>query len=116
MAEPQTVALVTGANRGIGREIVRRLAAQGITTVLAAPGPTRGMGRELARRPAPKGTPPVLPARDVARAEASAAEFARRGLPVVGRQLDVTDQASVDRLARSVADEFGRLDVLVNNA
>ncbi len=90
MPAPQTVALVTGANRGIGREIVRRLASEGITTILAA--------------------------RDAAKAEAAAAEFTRRGLPVVGRQLDVTDPASVDRLARSVADEFGKLDILVNNA
>jgi NAD(P)-dependent dehydrogenase (short-subunit alcohol dehydrogenase family) len=90
MTPAKTVALVTGANRGIGREIVRRLATDGITTILAA--------------------------RDPARAEAAAAEFAKRGLPVVGRQLDVTDPASVDRLAKSVADEFGKLDILVNNA
>jgi NAD(P)-dependent dehydrogenase (short-subunit alcohol dehydrogenase family) len=35
---------------------------------------------------------------------------------VVARPLDVTDQASVDRLARGVESEFGRLDILVNNA
>jgi NAD(P)-dependent dehydrogenase (short-subunit alcohol dehydrogenase family) len=85
-----TVALVTGANRGIGREIVRQLAAKGITTLLAA--------------------------RDAAKAEAVAAEFAGQGLPVVGRQLDVTDPASVERLAKAVGREFGKLDILINNA
>jgi NAD(P)-dependent dehydrogenase (short-subunit alcohol dehydrogenase family) len=90
MPDTRKVALVTGANRGIGREIVRRLAEQGITTVLAA--------------------------RDAAKAEAAAAQFTKQGLSVVGRQLDVTDPASIDRLAKSVADDFGKLDILVNNA
>jgi NAD(P)-dependent dehydrogenase (short-subunit alcohol dehydrogenase family) len=90
MPDARKIALVTGANRGIGREIVRRLASQGITTILAA--------------------------RDAAKAETAAAEFATQGLPVVGRQLDVTDPASINRLAKSIADEFGKLDILVNNA
>jgi NAD(P)-dependent dehydrogenase (short-subunit alcohol dehydrogenase family) len=87
---PSTIALVTGANRGIGREIVRQLAAKGITTILAA--------------------------RDGAKAEVAAADFAKQGLPVVGRQLDVTDPSSIDNLAKAVTDEFGKLDILVNNA
>jgi NAD(P)-dependent dehydrogenase (short-subunit alcohol dehydrogenase family) len=90
MPDTRTVALVTGANRGIGREIVRKLAGKGITTILAA--------------------------RDAAKAQAAATEFAEHGLPVVGRQLDVTDPASIDQLAKAVADEFGKLDILINNA
>ncbi|HEY1377212.1 MAG TPA: SDR family oxidoreductase [Gemmataceae bacterium] len=90
MPETRTVALVTGANRGIGREIVRQLAAKGVTVILAA--------------------------RDPAKAEDAAAEFVGQGLPVVGRPLDVTDPASVERLAASVASEFGQLDILINNA
>jgi NAD(P)-dependent dehydrogenase (short-subunit alcohol dehydrogenase family) len=90
MPDNRTIALVTGANRGIGREIVRQLAAKGITTILAA--------------------------RDAAKAEAAAGELAKTGLPVVGRPLDVTDQISVDRLAQDVEREFGKLDILVNNA
>jgi NAD(P)-dependent dehydrogenase (short-subunit alcohol dehydrogenase family) len=90
MPNNRTIALVTGGNRGIGREIVRQLAAKGITTILAA--------------------------RDVSRAEAVAGELAAQGLPVVGRPLDVTDPASVDRLAEAVGREFGKLDILVNNA
>jgi NAD(P)-dependent dehydrogenase (short-subunit alcohol dehydrogenase family) len=42
--------------------------------------------------------------------------LAEEGLAVVSRQLDVTDQNSVRRLAKALADEYGRLDILVNNA
>ncbi len=81
------VAVVTGGNRGIGLELVRQLAARGVTTVLGT--------------------------RDVARGERAA-----RGLrgPVVVRQLDVADQASVDALAGWLRAEHGGLDVLINNA
>jgi len=81
------VAVVTGANRGIGREVVRRLAGRGVTTVLAARDPGAG--------------------------EAAARGMAG---PVVVRRLDVTDQASVDGLAGWLRDEHGGVDVLVNNA
>jgi NAD(P)-dependent dehydrogenase (short-subunit alcohol dehydrogenase family) len=83
-------ALVTGANRGIGREIARQLAALGVTTIVTA--------------------------RDRAKAESAAAELAADGLPVAARSLDVTDPASVARLAKDVGAEPGRLDILVNNA
>ena len=81
------VALVSGGNRGIGLEICRQLPERGITVILAS--------------------------RDLEQGQAAAAE-----LPggVTVRQLDVADQGSVDRLARSVDEEFGRLDILVNNA
>ena len=84
------VAVVTGGNRGIGREIVRQLASQGVTTVLTA--------------------------RDLGKAEIAAASFEHDGLPVVPRRLDVTHQQTVDALAASLEAEPGRLDVLVNNA
>jgi NAD(P)-dependent dehydrogenase (short-subunit alcohol dehydrogenase family) len=84
-----TLALVTGANRGIGREIVRQLAARGITTLLAA--------------------------RDKAKADAAARELSGGG-QVLPRELDVTDPGSVHRLVESVTSEFGKLDILVNNA
>jgi NAD(P)-dependent dehydrogenase (short-subunit alcohol dehydrogenase family) len=80
------VALVTGANRGIGLELVRQLSALGYTVVLGS--------RDLEK-----------------------GEVAARGLNnVVVRQLEITDQASVDALLERVTNEFGRLDVLVNNA
>ena len=87
MAENGRVALVSGGNRGIGLEIVRQLAERGLTVVLGS--------------------------RDGEQGRAAAAGLSGS---VVVRQLDVADPESVDRLSRSVEEEFGRLDVLVNNA
>ena len=87
MAENGRVALVSGGNRGIGLEIVRQLAERGLTVVLGS--------------------------RDGEQGRAAAAGLAGG---VVVRQLDVADPECVDRLSRSVEEEFGRLDVLVNNA
>ncbi|WP_043723908.1 SDR family oxidoreductase [Kutzneria sp. 744] len=80
-----TIALVTGANKGIGREIVAQLAARGMTVLLA------GRNPELV--------------------EPAAAELGVRAVI-----LDVTDDASVAAAAKLVQAEYGRLDVLVNNA
>jgi NAD(P)-dependent dehydrogenase (short-subunit alcohol dehydrogenase family) len=81
------VALVSGGNRGIGLEVCRQLGERGITVVMGS--------------------------RDAEQGREAAA-----GLPdeVVVHQLDVADPESVERLARSVEEEFGRLDILVNNA
>lgn len=89
MAEVTRVAIVTGANRGIGRGIARQLAARGLTVVLTG--------------------------RDVERARVAAAEFSGEG-SIRPYQLDITDQGSVDRLIAEVEHDLGRLDVLVNNA
>jgi len=86
----QQVALVTGANRGIGLEVCRQLAQQGFTVLLCA--------------------------RDLAKGERAAARLAAQGLSVTAKQLDVSDEASAERLAADVASEFVCLDVLVNNA
>ncbi len=85
--EDGRVALVSGGNRGIGLEVCRQLAGREITVVMGSRDDEQG------------------------RAAAS-------GLPdsVVVRQLDVTDPGSVERLSHSVEEEFGRLDILVNNA
>jgi len=85
MTENNTIALVTGANKGIGREIVAQLRGRGVTVLLA------GRNPELV--------------------EPAAAELEVR--PVI---LDVTDEASVAAAAKLVEAEYGRLDVLVNNA
>jgi NAD(P)-dependent dehydrogenase (short-subunit alcohol dehydrogenase family) len=90
MAHPQRLALVSGSNRGIGLEIVRQLAAKGITVILTS--------------------------RDLNHGEAAATKLVADGLPVVARKLSVTDQASVDHMRTAVEAEFGRLDILVNNA
>ena len=84
------VALVTGAYRGIGLEVSRRLARRGFDVILTA--------------------------RDPGKAEAAGAGLKRQGLKVLPLQLDVTDARSVEGAARFVAERFGRLDVLVNNA
>ena len=84
------VALVTGANKGIGHEIARQLARLGFTVFAAARDPGRG--------------------------EASAAELRAEGLDVRCVQLDVTDAASVLAAAGHIDAQVGRLDVLVNNA
>ena len=86
MPEQDTVAVVTGANRGIGLEVVRRLAARGWTVVLGS--------------------------RDVERGQ----QAARGLDGVVVRPLDVADAGSVQALADWLRAEYGGLDVLVNNA
>jgi NAD(P)-dependent dehydrogenase (short-subunit alcohol dehydrogenase family) len=90
MTTQSTLALVTGASRNIGLEVVRQLAAKGMTVILTA--------------------------REAAKAEAAAQSLHAEGLSVVARSLDVTDEASVQALAAWVETEYGRLDVLVNNA
>ncbi|MEV6323989.1 SDR family oxidoreductase [Nocardia sp. NPDC051787] len=85
-----TTALVTGANKGLGRETVRRLAALSWRVFLGA--------------------------RDVTLGEAVAAEFAGQGLAVEFVQLDVTSAASIAAAVETVGQRTARLDVLVNNA
>jgi NAD(P)-dependent dehydrogenase (short-subunit alcohol dehydrogenase family) len=84
------VALVSGANRGIGLAIARGLAERGLTVLLGG--------------------------RDEAKARSAARPLQTAGLRVSPIQLDVTDQPSVDAAVRRIAAEHGRLDVLVNNA
>lgn len=81
------VAVVTGANRGIGFEICRQLAARGIRVVVAA--------------------------RDEDKALQAAAELDGDGIPF---RLDVTDPEGPGRLAAFLESRLGRADVLVNNA
>jgi NAD(P)-dependent dehydrogenase (short-subunit alcohol dehydrogenase family) len=84
------IALVTGANRGLGREVCRQLAGQGLRVVLTA--------------------------RDRKQGEEAALKLRRSGLDVAFCPLDVTDPAGVDTVQAFVAEQYGRLDVLVNNA
>ena len=89
MAETR-IALVTGANRGIGLEIVRQLSRAGLIAVLGS--------------------------RDLKKGNAAAATLASEGLapPVVA--LDVTEPDSIRAAVAEVLDRYGRIDVLVNNA
>jgi NAD(P)-dependent dehydrogenase (short-subunit alcohol dehydrogenase family) len=84
------VALVTGANKGIGKEIARQLGAQGLTVLVGA--------------------------RDLERGEEAATELKASGVNSHAIRLDVTDEASIAEAARRIEEEFGGLDVLVNNA
>jgi NAD(P)-dependent dehydrogenase (short-subunit alcohol dehydrogenase family) len=90
MADERPVAVVTGANRGIGREVVRVLADAGFQVVLGA--------------------------RDARRGEAAAAELGGAGAGIAACALDVADDDSVRAAARSVGETLGRCDALVNNA
>lgn len=90
MGQAQRVAIVTGANRGLGLETCRQLAKRGYHVVLGS--------------------------RDAAKGAAAATELTQADLVVVPKQLDVADPASVSQLVEDVARTLGRLDVLVNNA
>ncbi len=86
----QPIALVTGANRGLGFEVCRQLAAKGYTVFLSG--------------------------RDLAKAEASATEINKNGGTVFAVALDTGGDVSVKEAANAILEKFGRLDVLVNNA
>ncbi|WP_174297092.1 SDR family NAD(P)-dependent oxidoreductase [Sphingomonas bacterium] len=81
------IALITGANQGVGFQVAKELAADGVTVLVGA--------------------------RDRTKGEVAAAEIGERAVPL---QLDVTDAASIAIAAERVRSEFGRLDLLVNNA
>ncbi|MEC3920144.1 SDR family oxidoreductase [Nocardia sp. CDC160] len=83
-------ALITGANKGIGYETARQLAARGMTVLLGARDPELGQA-----------------AADKLRAEGADAHFVR---------IDVTDEESIAAAAARIEADFGKLDVLVNNA
>ena len=81
------VALITGANQGIGLQVAKDLVAHGFTVLVGS--------------------------RNLERGEAAAKEV---GADACALQLDVTDQASITAAAERVRKEFGRLDVLIQNA
>jgi NAD(P)-dependent dehydrogenase (short-subunit alcohol dehydrogenase family) len=84
------VALITGANKGIGFEVARQLGKAGCTVILGARNPE--LGRE------------------------AAAKIAEEGIDAQFIELDVDREISVQAAAATIAREFERLDILVNNA
>jgi NAD(P)-dependent dehydrogenase (short-subunit alcohol dehydrogenase family) len=90
MESGRLVALVSGSNRGIGREVARQLAELGHHVIVTA--------------------------RDLGAVERTAKELGGGRVSVQSEQLDVTDPESVERLAGRLEVDPGRLDVLVNNA
>ncbi|MFB2580007.1 SDR family oxidoreductase [Herbiconiux sp. P15] len=89
MTDPMII-LVTGGNKGIGREIAAQLAQLGHTVIIGA--------------------------RSLERGEEAASALRAAGGQITAVALDVTDPASVAAAAEQVEAEYGRLDALVNNA
>ncbi|MEO8736665.1 MAG: SDR family oxidoreductase [Edaphobacter sp.] len=88
--EGKRVALITGANKGLGLETARQLGAQGITVLLGA--------------------------RDLAKGEAAAATLKKEGIDARALKLNVDNPADYAAVAKAIEKDFGVLDILVNNA
>lgn len=87
---PSKIAVVTGANRGIGKETARQLAAKGLHVILCS--------------------------RDLQQGAKAQAELADQGVSVDAFELDVTKQDQIERLVAHVRKTYSGLGVLVNNA
>jgi NAD(P)-dependent dehydrogenase (short-subunit alcohol dehydrogenase family) len=79
-------------------------------------GGNRGMGLETCRQLGRRGARVVLTSRDPAKGETAAGRLQGEGLDVRHHQLDVADDDGIGRLAEFIQSEFGRLDILINNA
>jgi NAD(P)-dependent dehydrogenase (short-subunit alcohol dehydrogenase family) len=88
--KPDRVALITGANKGIGLETARQLGKQGITVLVGS--------------------------RDLKRGETATAILRSEGISAQSISLDVANQKSIDSAAEEVARQFAKLDILINNA
>ena len=88
--EKSKIALVTGANRGLGLEVCRQLAQQGVSVILTA--------------------------RDRQKGEQAAQQLQQEGLEVMVKCLDVADDQSVTQLVRDLEGNLHHLDILINNA
>lgn len=85
-----TIAVVTGSNRGIGFEIAHQLASHGLTVVLTS--------------------------RETRVGEEAMKIMQERGLNVVFHQLDIVDPASIETFSEWIKEKYGGLDILINNA
>jgi NAD(P)-dependent dehydrogenase (short-subunit alcohol dehydrogenase family) len=88
--DQKRVALVTGANRGLGFEISHQLAKQGVKIVMGV--------------------------RDVMKGQVAANRLLQDGLDVEFRYLDVTDTESIETIRGYLDETYGKLDILINNA
>lgn len=87
---PNKIALITGANKGIGLETARQLGKEGITVLIGA--------------------------RDAARGQQAVQSLKKEGIDARFQSIDVGDERSIKAAAGAVERDFGRLDILVNNA
>ena len=85
--QDKRIALVTGANQGVGLQVAKELVAKGLTVLVGS--------------------------RNFERGEAAAKEM---GAGAIALQLDVTDRVSIADTAERIRADFGRLDLLVQNA
>ncbi|POT24490.1 short-chain dehydrogenase [Citrobacter freundii] len=90
MEKFKKIALVTGANRGIGFETARQLAQQGVYVIIGG--------------------------RNVNSIKKSANKLISEGLEVESLIVDITDSNSITKAADKIGNKYGRLDILVNNA
>jgi NAD(P)-dependent dehydrogenase (short-subunit alcohol dehydrogenase family) len=90
MAQDKKIALITGANRGIGFETAKQLGEKGITVILGA--------------------------RKLSDAEQAAAKLKAEGIDAYGVQLDVNKPEDRSAVAQYLSKTFGKLDILINNA
>lgn len=90
MTMSNKIALVTGANKGLGFETARQLAKQGITVLAASRNPEKGT--------------------------AAVRELKQEGLPVEFLQLDVNNSADIQHAYDYISENYGKLDILINNA
>jgi NAD(P)-dependent dehydrogenase (short-subunit alcohol dehydrogenase family) len=89
-AESKKVALITGGNKGIGLETARQLGKLGIAVLVGA--------------------------RDLAKGEAAVAELKKDGVDARAVKLDVDNPSDYAAVAKLIEKDFGRLDILINNA
>jgi NAD(P)-dependent dehydrogenase (short-subunit alcohol dehydrogenase family) len=89
-ANTEKIALITGANKGIGLETARQLGGLGVTILLGA--------------------------RDCAKADAAADVLRSSGIKARAVKLDVNSEADRQSVAKLIEQDYGRLDILINNA
>ncbi|MGH9597284.1 MAG: SDR family oxidoreductase [Edaphobacter sp.] len=90
MSDAKKIALITGANKGIGLETARQLGKLGITVLVGA--------------------------RDLAKGEAAVTELKKDGVDARAVKLDVDNSADYEVVKKLIEKDYGRLDILVNNA
>ena len=90
MSQEKQVALITGANRGLGLETAKQLGATGVTILVGA--------------------------RQQSAAEETAATLRASGIDAYGLKLDVVSEEDRKAAAKYIAEKFGKLDILINNA